>query len=329
MKKKNIISVMISLLVALNMVFCVSAYSPESDSLYGTSEESSESINSLSGDIGALNQGLDENPLDSVLTDGDTVGAVTTTDAMQAFLEDDLPQVTPGNTSSTDKPDMKIMLIIGAIIVIAAAIVVILLVLRHKKNSAQAKDNADGYHAVQAKIDIPTGSASGIKYSYEFRDSATVMGSVPMSSADSFDVDTAQPIVEIDNTHNIIMSIYKGEATPDAFGGKIVPLALTNVYDLQISESIQPAFATGTDLFSSDYILVNDKYLYLNFNTFNKAEFKLYSDIVAVQRCFTLVNRMGAVISPANQSIFDFEPAVFEINGTDFVICEKGKITVE
>lgn len=324
MKKKNIISVMISLLVALNMVFCVSAYSPESDSLYGTSEESSESINSLSGDTGALNQGLDENPLDSVLTDGDTVGAVTTTDAMQAFLEDDLPQVTPGNTSSTDKPDMKIMLIIGAIIVIAAAIVVVLIAVNKKKNSKEVEEPVP-----QVKLDIPTGSASGIKYSYEFRDSATVMGSVPMSAADSFDVDTAQPIVEIDNTHNIIMSIYKGEATPDAFGGKIVPLVLTNVYDLQISDSIQPAFATGTDLYSSDYILVNDKYLYLNFNTFNKAEFKLYSDIVAVQRCFTLVNRMGAVISPANQSIFDFEPAVFEINGTDFVICEKGKITVE
>ena len=69
MKKKNIISLILSLLVMFNMAFCVSAIGlqhDDTDSVYGTSDLSSESVGSLSEDTDALNQVIDENPIEEL-----------------------------------------------------------------------------------------------------------------------------------------------------------------------------------------------------------------------------------------------------------------------
>ncbi len=347
MKKKNIISLIISLIVVFNMVFCVSATGSvygDVDTSYGTSDSSAGSVDAFSADTDGLNQGLDENPMYSLFTDGNTAGADSTTNALMGELED-LSPVTPGNAGATGtigkKIDLKtILIIVAAVAAVAIAAVVVFIVIK-KKKSSDDEENASQIVAPEAvmKFDIPVGNTGAIRYEYRFEGSASA-GDVPFAThAQQFGevpvqasfgaASVSEPVVKIDNTRDIIMSIYKGEAPVEAFTGTVVPLVLTNIYDLQISESIQPVFARGNDLHSSDYILVNDKYLYLNYHTFNKGEFKLYADIVAVEKCFNIVNRMGAVASPGNQAIFDFEPAVFEISGTDFVVSEKGKITIE
>lgn len=345
MKKKNIFSLVISLLFVFNMVFCVSAtdyfYADDAES-YGTSDISAEDDDLSSADIDVFYQGINENPADSALTDGDTIGAfATTAEPLVEEFEDDWSSVTPGDVGVTgttgNKLDLKIILIIAAVVILLILIALIIILIK-KKNSSEYEDDEAAVEGPKGsvKFDIPVGDADEIRYGYQFSQNVSAEDS---AAADAMleDVRTQQfgapvisePPVQIDNTRDIIMSIYKGEAPSEAFTGNVVPLIITNIYDLQISSSIQPVFALGNDIYSSDYILVNDKYLYLNYHTFNKDEFRLYPDIAAVEKCFNIVTVTGSSASPANQAIADFEPAVFEINGTDFVISEKGKITVE
>lgn len=360
MKKKNIISLIISLIVVFNMVFCASALN-DADTSFGTSEPSAESGVTLSAEYeedlydddsyedeeqgytdeeaSLPGDGLDENPLDSVYTDGDTIGAITTTDPLLAEL-DNLDLVTPGDVagttdSSNKKLDTKKILAIVAIIAAVAVIAVVAVVLSKKKNKGENYDynNSAEYKAdvpaVTMKYDIPVGEAKEIRYDYTFDGAASMQNNAVQSDISFGAAPVAAPVLKTDNFHDAIMPIYKGEAPVESFSGSVAPIVLANIYDLQVSPSTQPVFARGNDINSSDYILVDDKYLYLNYRVFYGGEFKLYSDIVAVEKCFDISNAVGAVASPMNQNILDIEPAVFEIDGVDFKITEKGKIKVQ
>ena len=343
MKKKNIISLILSLLVMFNMAFCVSAIGlqhDDTDSVYGTSDLSSESVGSLSEDTDALNQVIDENPIDSVFTDGDAVGAgAATTDSMQAFLEEDLSKVTPDKVASSAKNvDLKKLLpvIFGVLAAVIIAAIVAIVFYRKRVNS---KNNTQNNNNADINIEIFDCDTEGIRCEYEFTDSVSVKEKVPMNTpsaniptvsdeAIACDI-TEEPITETDYTHNTIMSIYKGEASADSFSGEVISLTLANAYDLQIRQNISPRFAVSNNSTTTDYILVNGKYLYLNYRVFNKNEFVLYSDIAAVERCFYICNNLDAVVVPERQNILDFKPAVIEADGGDFAVVEKGKIVVE
>ena len=337
MKKKNIMSLILSLVVVFNMVLFVSAtdYYSNADDVYGTSELSAEDALAFSADIDT-ESGLDENPADNALTEGDAIASDATTDSIVAELESDLIPLTPGNSgenqSADSKLDLKTVLIVAAVVALAIIIVIAVVMLMRKKKNADTDSDKDvetekSSRAQKINIEIPVGEAETINYEYEFRDTAFAQSgsSAPQINAESADISD----IKIDNTRDIIMSIYKGEATEDAFTGKVVPLVLTNVYDLQINTEALPNFTVGNDLYTADYILVNDNLLYLNYYVFRKPELKLYSDIVAVEKCFDIFSTTGAVAKPSNQNICDLEPAVFEVGTEGFTVCQKGKITVE
>lgn len=107
-----------------------------------------------------------------------------------------------------------------------------------------------------------------------------------------------------------------------------VPLYLNNIYALNVSSSEKPKFQAISDARSADYILVENQYLLINPLRFSGTSFKTYSDIQGISRCFD-IKKNNFEIAPLGQKIIKFKPATIELNGTTFVLSQKGIIIVE
>ncbi len=150
----------------------------------------------------------------------------------------------------------------------------------------------------------------------------------------------AKPIIELcelkkaENTHkessarDSIMKIYTGEIPTERFNGKVSFLSLSNVYDLNLSENQKPSFTVIQDRNNANYIMINEKYLFINFNKYNGKNFKFYSDISYANRCFDIESRNGDK-TPRAQTILKLEPAVLKISGNTIILSEKGKMIID
>lgn len=109
-----------------------------------------------------------------------------------------------------------------------------------------------------------------------------------------------------------------------------VALYLKNIYSLNVDDSTMPKFQVIDTMGTTDYILVESSFLFINPLRFSGKGFKAFSDIQGIEKCFCIKKKSNDnCVLPLGQTILDFKPALVKSTGTEFVLFQKGTIIVE
>lgn len=143
-----------------------------------------------------------------------------------------------------------------------------------------------------------------------------------VSNATASEINRALAICE-----NLLVGQKRGDVLHE-LPAECIPLCLNNIYALNVSKEEAPTFQATRDAKSADYLLVKNQLLILNPLKFYGRDFKTYSNISGISRCFD-IKKNTVEVAPYGQSIIEFGPAEITPNGMVFVLSEKGKISVE
>ncbi len=252
---------------------------------------------------------------------------------------------TPVITDTTDPANggkKKIMTtaIICALVAVIIALVVILIVVLKKKNNGE-EDTTRTSSAPERKTQVSSPdlalleaiplrtepqslnyTVNGLNFP---ADTQTVTSGEHTQTTDQKTKPEPPAISPYEAAVKGINDLYTGKIDAHDFNRKVLNINLDNAADLNISDSTKPIFSEGSS--GSDYIVVDDSYLFINYTEFNvgSGTFKLFSDISAVQNCFEIRSRSGDN-SLRGQDIVSIEPAVVELDGTSYTLKEKGII---
>lgn len=111
---------------------------------------------------------------------------------------------------------------------------------------------------------------------------------------------------------------------PDGSAGVIV----SNNYDLLVNEELAPLFEVCRQT-ETDLIMVNEKYIYLNFNKYSGNYFCAYPSIQCLFKCFDVVDSFDRPVNADSQKIERIEPCVVAYEDNKYHIVSKGKIIIK
>lgn len=135
--------------------------------------------------------------------------------------------------------------------------------------------------------------------------------------------------IDYDGMHKKIKAIYSGEATPESLTESVKALNIENVYNLKIMDSAKPEFTVSYDKYDAKYVLVAERYLYINYNIYSGDDFKLYSDIDVVDKCFNITNSKRTNSFNYGANIRELKPALLVPKHGGYELLEKGIIVVD
>ena len=125
--------------------------------------------------------------------------------------------------------------------------------------------------------------------------------------------------------------IYKGDSQPTSLTRKKVSVKYFRDYNQNFFGDIPEKFTICDNERGSEFIVVDNKYLFLNFYKFNNFEdpnFKAYSDIAGLSKCFDLISG-NRKVNANNQKIKKLIPAEVHVENGQFVLDKKGEIYLE
>lgn len=168
---------------------------------------------------------------------------------------------------------------------------------------------------------IPVGIAEPIRYTvyfeYEKTSDLTEEAVMNESTNSQTKMDTQS-----------VVDVFLGKADISLFPETCLPILLMNSYDLSISDLMAPYFRVSSDKENAKYVVVDDEKLYVNPLKYNGNNFKAYSDLTCLDKCFTIMCDNNEV-KPQGQKIINIEPAFLEKSGNDYILVKKGLLNVE
>ena len=259
---------------------------------------------------------------------------------------------------NTDKAGLsisKLEIILYACVAAAAVLVILIVVLivmliKLKKKKKETGDKPRKVKAVDGKsggsvapvasapvkksvsVNIPEGTPEAIAavFGLEQSEAPANTGCASNETSNEASASEAAPAIQetsLDEIQAQLMKLYDGTMKPSEFTEKTDALLIKNLYELNISSSIAPVFETTENISSARFVVVAGKYLYINFHSYSKSDFKLYSDLEGVDRCFD-INMSGNRV-PFGSAIKSISPAKVELVNNTYTLTEKGKIVVE
>lgn len=266
----------------------------------------------------------------------------TNTELLQGNSEEE-------NTEYGKKGLTTAIIVIIAVVVVIIAVVISLFIFKKKASSEKTRNldkqdipvshsnqrsttrNTNQFRATdiptqnpqKSFIDIsgiPTAASAPIKQTYTA--DAPVNENIPPKAP------KPQKQNLLQQTHNHIINMLFGKEPAVELPSNCVPVYITNIYELNISDAEKPKLATVTNARSADYIVLAGKYLYINPLKYNGTGLKAYSSIKGISRCFSITDK-GLEIQPLGQKIDKFAPAGIEQNPSSIILVKKGKISVE
>lgn len=148
---------------------------------------------------------------------------------------------------------------------------------------------------------------------------------------DTCDKNTAVKKSECEELADAIDCIYKGDSQPTSLTRKKVSVKYFRDYNQNFFGDIPEKFTICDNERGSEFIVVDNKYLFLNFYKFNNFEdpnFKAYSDIAGLSKCFDLISG-NRKVNANNQKIKKLIPAEVHVENGQFVLDKKGEIYLE
>ncbi len=133
----------------------------------------------------------------------------------------------------------------------------------------------------------------------------------------------------VSNTPSLVARVFAGEVPYSELKDAMVPVCVTNSYDMEIDNFIAPEFSRGTDFSSSDFVVDPERnQVYLNFVRFNGDNFRVYSNIEGIANTFNIVSDYGKA-KPLGQMIVELVPAQVEYKNGKYSLVKKGVIKVK
>ena len=148
---------------------------------------------------------------------------------------------------------------------------------------------------------------------------------------DTCDKNTSVKKSECEELADAIDCIYKGDSQPTSLTRKKVSVKYFRDYNQNFFGDIPEKFTICDNERGSEFIVVDNKYLFLNFYKFNNFEdpnFKAYSDIAGLSKCFDLISG-NRKVNANNQKIKKLIPAEVHVENGQFVLDKKGEIYLE
>lgn len=318
--------------------------------------ESDESTSFTSPEESTLGEG-EEN---SSAADSDvTADIVETTESDLTVEEQSSEDVAAEGSEKNDVLKLALYVIIALIVVFIALImvlIVLLIKLKKKKDSigknteAAGKSEGKKKRTVLAskaaevstgektgvsqkntsssiKVDIPAGTAEPILHTIALETSNYVVEDTEKDVSKTSVVVQQNEYADFDEVHSQVTKIFEGTMSASDFREDVKALVLANMYEMSINSSIPAVFAKDELSDSSMFVLINDKYLYINFNIFNKENFKLYSDLKGIEFIFDI--NMDSTGVPYGSDIESIMPTRIICENGVYTIKEKGKIVVK
>lgn len=106
----------------------------------------------------------------------------------------------------------------------------------------------------------------------------------------------------------------------DFFPKTSMGLFVKNNYDMLINSEEQPLFEVTKDI-NTDLILVDGKYIYINFRKYSGQYFCAYPNIPNLSKCFDIVDSSNRKVVPDSQKINTIKPC--------FAVCNNNSYRVE
>lgn len=148
---------------------------------------------------------------------------------------------------------------------------------------------------------------------------------------DTSDKNTAVKKSECEELADTIDSIYKGDSQPTSLTRKKVSVKYFRDYNQNFFGDIPEKFTICDNERGSEFTVVDNKYLFLNFykfNNFDDPNFKAYSDIAGLSKCFDLISG-NRKVNANNQKIKKLIPGEVHVENGQFVLDKKGEIYLE
>lgn len=189
-----------------------------------------------------------------------------------------------------------------------------------------------------SNIDVPVNNApepivcdSTVNSSLHDSGDSTEHDDAKSDGVDTSDKNTAVKKSECEELADAIDSIYKGDSQPTSLTRKKVSVKYFRDYNQNFFGDIPEKFTMCDNERGSEFIVVDNKYLFLNFYKFNNFEdpnFKAYSDIAGLSKCFDLISG-NRKVNANNQKIKKLIPAEVYVENGQFVLDKKGEIYLE
>ena len=362
MFKKNFLILLsvIFILTSLSFGVFASPIAPE-NTTEATTQISAEESSSAEApeDTTVSDEGTTVSGEETTALGEETTVAEETTAGGEAVTEAEA--TTAPTDADSDSAKVKVGLIAcvagAAVCVILIIVLVVMLIMLKKKKKASGdkprkvqglgEEKAEGSSvqpsqvaasAVQGKktvtVSIPQGIPAAINATIPLEQNGASAEAVYTAETDTAAAQEsavpASPEVKetaLEEIQAQLVKLYDGTMKPADFTEKVDALLIKNLYEMNISSTIAPVFETTDNISSARFVVVAGKYLYINFHSYSKSDFRLYSDLEGVDRCFD-INMSGNRV-PYGNAIKSVEPAKVELVNNTYTLTEKGKIVVE
>ena len=189
-----------------------------------------------------------------------------------------------------------------------------------------------------SNIDVPVNNApepivynSTVNTGLHDSNDGTEHADAKSDGVDTSDKNTAVKKSECEELADAIDSIYKGDSQPTSLTRKKVSVKYFRDYNQNFFGDIPEKFTICDNERGSEFIVVDNKYLFLNFykfNNFDDPNFKAYSDIAGLSKCFDLISG-NRKVNANNQKIKKLIPGEVHVENGQFVLDKKGEIYLE
>lgn len=189
-----------------------------------------------------------------------------------------------------------------------------------------------------SNIDVPVNNApepivynSTVNTGLHDSNDSTEHADAKSDGVDTSDKNTAVKKSECEELADAIDSIYKGDSQPTSLTRKKVSVKYFRDYNQNFFGDIPEKFTICDNERGSEFIVVDNKYLFLNFykfNNFDDPNFKAYSDIAGLSKCFDLISG-NRKVNANNQKIKKLIPGEVHVENGQFVLDKKGEIYLE